>query len=78
MLKFYRDVRLEIKRRKAALEALVIGQFGAGFVTDEMLKSDGIKEVVGNHSTQISQLTAQQIEKTSYGVIGSRRTADRC
>ena len=60
MLKFYRDLRLEIKRRKAALEALVIGQFGAGFVTDEMLKSDGIKEVVGGHSTQISQLGADK------------------
>ena len=69
MLKFYRDLRLEIKRRKAALEALVIGQFGVGFVTDEMLKADGIKEVVGNHSTQISQFAAQALNNVQLDPI---------
>jgi type II secretory pathway component HofQ len=47
----------KVTKLKADLEALVIGQFGAGFVTDAMLSDTGAKATVAEHSTQISQLT---------------------
>ena len=46
----------KIQRIQDDLEALTIGQFGTGFVTDAMLYESGIKGTVANHTSQLADI----------------------
>lgn len=46
----------KIQRIQDDLDALVIGQFGTGFVTDAMLYESGIKATVTQHSSDLADI----------------------
>jgi parallel beta-helix repeat protein len=69
------NLQSKINKIASDLQALVIGQFGTGFVTDEMLSgaSGKVKDLVGQHSTQLGNIA---VNVKSFGATGDGVTDD--
>ena len=52
------------------MQTLVIGEFGTGFITDEMLSQEGVKGQVSELSVKISELT----DDIDAGMFGEDET----